>query len=212
MIVTEFPEPAERAKAMSAYIFVAVGGGSIGLLVGGIVTQAINWHWIFFINIPVGVVTILLGRALLDENEGLGLDKGVDVIGSITVTLALMLGIYAIVTTPDHGWGSAHTLAFGAASLALLGALRADRVARREPDHAAAHPARPGPREHEHRARAARDRPLLDVLPRRALPRARARLQRAAHRRRVPAPLARRGCALGRHHRQPDGPLRRRAA
>jgi EmrB/QacA subfamily drug resistance transporter len=120
MIVTEFPEPAERAKAMSAYIFVAVGSGSIGLLVGGVVTQAINWHWIFFINIPIGVATLLLGRALLDENEGLGLDKGVDVIGSITVTLALMLGIYAIVTTPDHGWGSSHTLAFGAASLALL--------------------------------------------------------------------------------------------
>ena len=58
MIVTEFPEPAERAKAMSAYIFVAVGGGSIGLLVGGVVTQVVNWHWIFFINIPIGLVTL----------------------------------------------------------------------------------------------------------------------------------------------------------
>ncbi len=54
MIVSEFPEPAERAKAMSAYIFVAVGGGSVGLLVGGLITQSINWHWIFFINIPIG--------------------------------------------------------------------------------------------------------------------------------------------------------------
>jgi EmrB/QacA subfamily drug resistance transporter len=120
MIVTEFPEPAERAKAMSAYIFVAVGGGSIGLLVGGLVTQAINWHWIFFINVPVGAVTLLLGRALLEESEGIGLDKGVDVLGSVAVTVALMLGIYAIVTTPDHGWGSAHTLAFGGAGLALM--------------------------------------------------------------------------------------------
>jgi EmrB/QacA subfamily drug resistance transporter len=120
MIVTEFPEPAERAKAMSAYIFVAVGGGSIGLLVGGLVTQAINWHWIFFINIPVGAVTLLLGRALLEESEGIGLDKGVDVLGSVAVTAALMLGIYAIVTTPDHGWASAHTLAFGGAGLALM--------------------------------------------------------------------------------------------
>ena len=120
MIVTEFPEPAQRAKAMSAYIFVAVGGGSIGLLVGGVVTQLVNWHWIFFINIPIGLATLLLGRALLEESEGIGLDKGVDVLGSITVTAALMLAIYAIVSTPDHGWGSAHTLLFGGAGAALL--------------------------------------------------------------------------------------------
>jgi EmrB/QacA subfamily drug resistance transporter len=120
MIVTEFPEPAQRAKAMSAYIFVAVGGGSIGLLVGGVVTQLVNWHWIFFINIPIGLATLLLGRALLEESEGIGLDKGVDVLGSITVTAALMLVIYAIVSTPDHGWGSAHTLLFGGAGGVLL--------------------------------------------------------------------------------------------
>jgi EmrB/QacA subfamily drug resistance transporter len=120
MIVSEFPEPAERAKAMSAYIFVAVGGGSIGLLVGGLVTQAVNWHWIFFINIPIGALTLILGRALLEESEGIGFDKGVDVLGSIAVTAALMLGIYAIVTTPDHGWGSAHTLVYGGAGLALM--------------------------------------------------------------------------------------------
>ncbi|MDX6596141.1 MAG: hypothetical protein QOE87_28 [Gaiellales bacterium] len=120
MIVSEFPEPAERAKAMSAYIFVAVGGGSVGLLVGGVVTQAIDWHWIFFINIPIGAVTLLLGRALLEESEPLGLDKGVDVLGSIAVTTALMLGIYAIVTTPDHGWASAHTLLYGGAALGLM--------------------------------------------------------------------------------------------
>jgi EmrB/QacA subfamily drug resistance transporter len=120
MIVSEFPEPAQRAKAMSAYIFVAVGGGSIGLLVGGLVTQAINWHWIFFLNIPIGAVTLLLGRALLEESEALGLDKGVDVLGSVAITVALMLGIYAIVTTPDHGWGSVHTLAFWAASVVLI--------------------------------------------------------------------------------------------
>jgi EmrB/QacA subfamily drug resistance transporter len=120
MIVAEFPEPAERAKAMSAYIFVAVGGGSVGLLVGGLITQAIDWHWIFFINLPIGAITLLLGRALLAETEGIGLDKGVDVLGSVAVTAALMLGIYAIVTTPDHGWLSAHTLVYGGTGLALL--------------------------------------------------------------------------------------------
>jgi EmrB/QacA subfamily drug resistance transporter len=120
MIVTEFPEPAHRAKAMSAYIFVAVGGGSIGLLVGGIVTELVNWHWIFFINIPIGLGTLVLGRLLLEESAGIGLDKGVDVAGSIAVTAALMLGIYAIVSTPDNGWGSAHTLLYGGAGFVLL--------------------------------------------------------------------------------------------
>ncbi len=120
MIVSEFPEPAERAKAMSAYIFVAVGGGSVGLLVGGLITQAIDWHWIFFINLPIGALTLLLGRSLLAEDAGIGLDKGIDVLGSITVTGALMLGIYAIVTTPDHGWASAHTLLYGGAGVVLL--------------------------------------------------------------------------------------------
>ncbi len=120
IIVTEFPEPAERAKAMSAYIFVAVGGGAIGLLVGGVLTQALSWHWIFFINVPVGVATFLLGRALIHENVGLGLRQGVDATGSVMVTLALMLGIFAIIEATQYGWVSVHTLAFGAASLVLL--------------------------------------------------------------------------------------------
>ena len=120
IIVTEFPKPAERAKAMSAYIFVAVGGGSIGLLVGGVLTQAISWHWIFFINLPIGVVTFLLGRALIDENTGLGVRNGVDVAGSVLVTLALMVGIYAIVKVTQYGWLSPHTLGFGSIAVALL--------------------------------------------------------------------------------------------
>jgi EmrB/QacA subfamily drug resistance transporter len=118
IIVTEFPEPAERARAMSAYIFVAVGGGSIGLLVGGVLTQALNWHWIFFINVPIGVATFVLGRALIDENVGLGIRNGVDVTGSILVTGSLMVGIYAIITATQYGWASAHTL--GLAGVALL--------------------------------------------------------------------------------------------
>jgi EmrB/QacA subfamily drug resistance transporter len=120
IIVTEFPKPVERAKAMSAYIFVAVGGGSIGLLVGGVLTQAISWHWIFFINLPIGVVTFLLGRPLIDENTGLGVRNGVDVAGSVLVTLALMVGIYAIVKVTQFGWLSLHTLGFGSIAGALL--------------------------------------------------------------------------------------------
>jgi len=119
IIVTEFPAAAERSRAMSAYIFVAVGGGSIGLLVGGILTQALNWHWIFFINVPIGVFTFVAGRVLIVENVGLGIRTGVDVVGSVLITLSLMLGIYAISTATQYGWQSAHTLGFGGASVAL---------------------------------------------------------------------------------------------
>lgn len=120
IIVTEFPKSGERSRAMSAYIFVAVGGGSIGLLVGGILTQALNWHWIFFINVPIGVFTFVFGRLLIVENVGLGIRNGVDVTGSVLVTVSLMLGIYAISTTTEYGWLSAHTLGFAGASVALL--------------------------------------------------------------------------------------------
>jgi MFS family permease len=120
IVVTEFPEPAERAKAMSAYIFVAVGGGSIGLLVGGILTQALTWHWIFFINVPIGVATFILGRTLIEENVGLGIRNGVDVSGSVMVTLALMLGTFAIIEANQYGWVSVHTFAFGGGSVVLL--------------------------------------------------------------------------------------------
>jgi EmrB/QacA subfamily drug resistance transporter len=122
IIVTEFPLPVDRAKAMSAYMFVVVSGGSIGLLAGGALTQAIDWHWIFFINLPIGVATLVLGRALITENVGLGLKNGVDVLGSALVTVALMVGVYAIVEVTTYGWVSAHTIGFAALSAALLAA------------------------------------------------------------------------------------------
>jgi EmrB/QacA subfamily drug resistance transporter len=120
LIVTGFPKPNERAQAMSIFMLVIAGGGSLGLLAGGTLTQLINWHWIFFINLPIGVGTMLLGWWLIDEHEGLGLSRGVDVVGSLLVSAATVIGIYAIVTAAEMGWTSAHTLGFGAAAVTLL--------------------------------------------------------------------------------------------
>jgi EmrB/QacA subfamily drug resistance transporter len=122
IIVTEFPSPVERAKAMSAYVFVAVGGGSVGLLAGGVLTQALNWHWIFFVNVPVGIATLIAGVFLLVDNVGLGIKQGVDWVGSVLVTASVMVVIYAIVTSSTYGWGSAHTLGFVGLALALMAA------------------------------------------------------------------------------------------
>lgn len=119
IIVTEFPSATERAKAMSAYVFVAVGGGSVGLLAGGILTQALSWHWIFFVNVPVGIATLAAGSILLVDNVGLGIREGVDWVGSVLVTASVMVAIYAIVTAATYGWGSAHTLGFLGLAVAL---------------------------------------------------------------------------------------------
>ena len=120
MIVTMFPKPGEQARAIGVYSFVAAAGASIGLLAGGVLTQAINWHWIFFVNLPIGLATALLAVRLIDGDEGIGLGRGADVLGAVLVTGALMLGVYTIVEASDYGWGSAHTLGFGAVALALL--------------------------------------------------------------------------------------------
>jgi EmrB/QacA subfamily drug resistance transporter len=121
MIVTMFPEPRERAKAIGVYSFVAAAGASIGLLLGGVITEAINWHWIFFVNLPIGVATALLALRLVDRDVGIGLAKGADVLGAGLLVVALMLGVYTIVETTNYGWGSLHTLGLGGLALALLG-------------------------------------------------------------------------------------------
>ena len=120
MIVRLFPEPREQAKAIGVYGFVASAGGSIGLLAGGALTEAINWHWIFFINVPLGIGTILAVRALIDDLPGIGLDKGADVPGATLLTGGLMLGVYNILEAGEAGWGSAQTLGLGALSLGLI--------------------------------------------------------------------------------------------
>jgi EmrB/QacA subfamily drug resistance transporter len=121
MIVTMFPSPREQARAIGVYAFVASAGGSVGLLAGGVITEAISWHWIFFINVPLGVLTAVLSRRLLERDSGPGFGHGADALGAVLITAALMLGVYTIVEpAAQDGWGDATTLAFGAASAALL--------------------------------------------------------------------------------------------
>jgi EmrB/QacA subfamily drug resistance transporter len=125
IIITEFPEAVDRARAMSAYVFVSVAGGSIGLLTGGLLTETLSWHWVFFVNLPIGVATFALGHALIRGDRGLGLGHGVDWLGSILVTAGLMGLIYAIVEATSHGWASVQVLGFGGLSAVLLAAFLA---------------------------------------------------------------------------------------
>jgi EmrB/QacA subfamily drug resistance transporter len=131
MVVTMFPEPREQAKAIGVYTFVAVAGGSIGLLLGGVLTQAINWHWIFFVNLPIGLATALFAIRLVPDRGGIGLAAGADLLGAALLTGGLMLGVYTILGVAEEGWGSTQTLALGAVSLGLLAAFvsRQARVA-----------------------------------------------------------------------------------
>jgi EmrB/QacA subfamily drug resistance transporter len=134
MIVTMFPEPREQAKAIGVYSFVAAAGASIGLLLGGVLTQALNWHWIFFVNIPIGLVTAFAAYRLVDRDEGLGFADGTDALGAVLITGALMLGVYTIVEpASDLGWTAGQTLALGAVSLALLAAFIAREATARNP-------------------------------------------------------------------------------
>ncbi|MDQ6776718.1 MAG: DHA2 family efflux MFS transporter permease subunit [Actinomycetota bacterium] len=134
MVVTMFPEPRKQAKAIGMYSFVAAAGASLGLLLGGIVTQAINWHWIFFINLPIGLVTGLLAARLVEPDGKVpGLHRGVDLAGAALVTGALMLAVFTIVKAGGYGWASARTLGSGAGVLALLIAFVARESAAKDP-------------------------------------------------------------------------------
>src|SRR6187401_2309999 len=121
MIVTMFPEPREQAKAIGVYGFVASAGGSIGLLAGGVLTDAIIWHWIFFINVPIGIATAILARRLVEDRPGLGWHQGADLPGAVVLTTGLMIGVYAILQVSEQGWGSWQVLGLSAVSWALVG-------------------------------------------------------------------------------------------
>jgi EmrB/QacA subfamily drug resistance transporter len=122
MIVTMFPKASEQAKAIGVYSFVAAAGGAIGLLAGGVLTQALNWHWIFFVNLPIGVATGFFAARLLPSDAGIGLDRGADAAGAVLLVSSLMLAVYTIVEASHYGWGSAHTLGFGGLAVLLLAA------------------------------------------------------------------------------------------
>src|SRR5438105_14094582 len=133
MIVTMFPEPLERAKAFGIFSFVASAGAAVGLIAGGLITQAVSWHWIFFVNLPIGVATALVSARLLANDKGIGLGQGADVVGAIMVTAALMLGVYTIVQTSDYGLASARTVILAALAVALLVAFVVRQARARNP-------------------------------------------------------------------------------
>ena len=187
IIVADFPVPAERAKAMSSYILVAIGGGSLGLLVGGYVTQALSWHWIFFINLPIGIVTFVLGMFLLDENAGIGIRAGLDVGGALLSTGGMMLAVYAIVTSSQYGWRSSHTLGFAAGAFVVLGAFVLLESRLRHPMMPLGCAAIPGSADLEPGPRIDGDRHVQHVLHRRALFSARSGIRSCRHRSRLPA-------------------------
>src|SRR3954447_18601002 len=120
IIAVEFPQPADRAKAMSLYTFVIAGGASLGLLLGGALTEAISWHWIFFVNLPIGATTYFLGRALIAENDGLSAGERIDWLGSVLITASSIALIFTLIKIPEWGWTGERTLALAGVSAALL--------------------------------------------------------------------------------------------
>src|SRR5262245_846911 len=133
MIVTLFPEPREQAKAIGAFSFVGAAGASIGLVLGGILTQATGWQAIFFVNVPIGVLAGLFAVKVLDSERGTGLRNGADWLGALLVTAGMMLFVYAIVETARYGWGSARTLLMLAAAVVVLAVFVVRQASARTP-------------------------------------------------------------------------------
>ncbi|GAA5195862.1 MFS transporter [Rugosimonospora acidiphila] len=120
ILVTLFPEPGQRAGAFAVFSFTGAAGASIGQVVGGVLTESLNWHWIFFINLPIGLAVLAIAAVVLPADRGLGLAAGADVAGAVLVTAGLVLGIYAVVEVDQRGWTSAATLGSAGLAAALL--------------------------------------------------------------------------------------------
>lgn len=147
ILVTLFTEPGERARAIAVFSFTGAAGASIGQVVGGLLTDALSWHWIFFINLPIGfaalalAVRVLPGDRATDADAGKGTGTGTgrglaaraDAVGALLITAGLMLGIYTVVKVEQYGWVSAHTLGLGALAAALIGAFIARQATARTP-------------------------------------------------------------------------------
>src|ERR1044071_4704349 len=119
LIMVLFTQPAERAKAMGIFGFVLSGGGTVGVLLGGILTDVLSWHWIFLVNVPIGIAVYVISLRLLPRKEELAERESVDVAGAVTVTAALVAAVYAIVNGNEAGWTSAQTLGLLGAAVVL---------------------------------------------------------------------------------------------
>jgi EmrB/QacA subfamily drug resistance transporter len=122
IVTTTFAEGRERARAMSVWSAIAAGGGAVGLLLGGILTELFSWPWIFYVNLPVGVAAFLLSLRYVPESTDEHAHKRFDVAGAITVTAGLIALVYGIVKAESAGWTSASTLGFGGLAFVLLAA------------------------------------------------------------------------------------------
>jgi EmrB/QacA subfamily drug resistance transporter len=122
IVNTTFPEGDDQRKALSLWAALSAGGAAVGLLLGGVLTQALSWPWIFFVNVPIGVGAVALAHRFVPGGRGEVAQRGTDVIGALSITGGLALLIYVIVKTQSYGWGSARTLGLGALALALIAA------------------------------------------------------------------------------------------
>jgi EmrB/QacA subfamily drug resistance transporter len=133
MIVTMFTDPEERARAMGFFNFTASAGGSIGLLLGGSLTQALNWHWVFLVNVPIGIAAVFLAMRYVRSGNGHGLRDGADVFGAVLITASLMLSVDTVVELPAYGIASIRTFAFAAIAVTLFAAFIARQATAAHP-------------------------------------------------------------------------------
>ncbi|WP_380283571.1 MFS transporter [Kitasatospora purpeofusca] len=120
MIITLFPDAVERAKALAAYAFVSAAGASLGLILGGVLTQSFSWPWVFYVNVPIGLVALVLTQSVVPGGKGAGLREGADLVGSVLATGGLMLLVYTIIKAEEYTWGDGRTLGLLGGSLVLL--------------------------------------------------------------------------------------------